>query len=104
MVICYTSAGNDPEGPGHECGGWVCCCRDNSRVLTCKTTSTSYELPFDFWKPWNFDPLYSRDFVTPGCLELAGGGGVISTLTGILNAVLSSTVTNVTFFERKWRR
>lgn len=53
-------------------------------ALTCSTTSTAYELPFDFWEPSKRDPLYSSVRETPSCLELAGGGGVISAGTGIM--------------------
>lgn len=53
-------------------------------ALTCSTTSTAYELPFDFCDPSKRDPLYSSVRETPNCLLLAGGGGVISTGTGIL--------------------
>jgi len=40
-----------------------------------------------FWWPWKREPLYSKEVVTPGCSELAGGGG--STLTGMLSAVVN---------------
>lgn len=43
-------------------------------------------MPLDLWNPWNLDPLYNIDPVTPNCFELAGGLGVMSTLTGIPGA------------------
>merc|ERR550534_1773065 len=60
-----------------------------SSSTCCKTTSTSYWFPLDFWCPVNLDPLYSRVHDTPGCFEFTGGGGTTSlcvTFTGILVA------------------
>lgn len=52
--------------------------------LTCNTTSTAYELPFDFCEPSNFEPLYKSVFGKPNCLD-CDGGGITSVLTGILS-------------------
>lgn len=52
------------------------------KKFTCKTTSTAYELPFDFCEPSNFEPLYKRVFGKPNCLD-CDGGGITSVRTGI---------------------
>lgn len=51
---------------------------------TCSTTSTAYELPLHFCEPSNFEPLYNNVLGKPNCFDCDGGGGVKSTLTGIL--------------------
>ena len=42
-------------------------------------------MPWEFWNPWNLDPLYSIDFGMPSCLELVGGINAEFSLTGILD-------------------
>lgn len=65
--------------------------RDKSTAHTCSTTSTAYELPLHFCEPSNFEPLYSRVFGKPNCFDCDGGGGVKSTLTGILTIETTTT-------------
>lgn len=55
---------------------------------TCSTTSTAYELPFDFCEPLNFEPLYKSVFGNPNCLDCDGGGGTTSHFTGILSVII----------------
>lgn len=43
--------------------------------ITCKTTSTWYELPLLFWYPRNCAPLYRSEVATPGWWVLIGAGG-----------------------------
>ena len=54
----------------------------SGKGFTCNITSTSYWLPFDFWCPLNFEPLYNKDLETPGCFDFAGGGGGGTTSMG----------------------
>ena len=54
----------------------------SGKYFTCNITSTSYWLPFDFWCPLNFEPLYNKDLETPGCFDFAGGGGGGTTSMG----------------------
>lgn len=53
--------------------------------ITCSTTSTAYELPLHFCEPSNFEPLYNNVLGKPNCFDCDGGGGVKSTLTGIID-------------------
>lgn len=79
--------------------------------FTCRTTSTSYELPLLFWYPRNREPLYSSDVATPGWWVLIGAGGTReagdgqaepvvrqhSARTGIMSAKVSPSATVMNF-------